>query len=174
MEHLDALPLARRRLQGTPFDVVALAVDESTPGIEDVVSELRLIAAGSPRIAALCDGPEQVPATAPFDLVIQHSRDTEHLTAALEGLRGPETPDVPPNDWPQPLGEKTATSIRAALDRGDIDSLLALAESLKDQPDAPAADVETLMHAARHFNLETLRQLAMRCGGGPTRDPSTH
>lgn len=176
---------ARQRLHDQAFDLVLLDIGEPDQTAQENASELRLVAAGQPKVVALCNGGLSQAARhaeqAGFDAVLTKPIDPGQLMATLGALlelpaatslgQHAQSSHAVETPWPQPLGRETATKIYAALDRGDIDSLFALADELAVHSDAPPSDVQTLGLLARLFDFAALRRLAEQLGAGPTDGP---
>jgi len=145
---------------------------------QEAASELRLIAVGEPRIVAVSATPfpdfARKARQAGFDAFLAKPFDHGQLVTTVAALLCPPEPhdgaaaqlgSQPPPvsaDWPQPLALDSAERMRAAIELGDIGSLMQLAEELTDNPAAPRAEVENLALMTRLFDFDGLRQLSER------------
>jgi len=183
IEGETSLAGARTRLQSDSFDMVLIDIDPPGQAALDEASELKLVAAGAPKVVALCE-PERAQAHAPmpdpgFDAVLAKPVDQTQLVATMQSLLNPQAgadrktaTEVPAAaTWPQPLGRDTAARLHAALDLADIDALADLADELAGRSDVPRQETEALQRSVRLFDPDALRGLAERCARDGTEPP---
>lgn len=174
----ETLEVAHQSLQQQAFDLVLIDVRVPDDVAQEAASELRLIATGEPRIVAVSATPfpnfEGKARQVGFDAFLAKPFDHGQLVTTIAALLHPseqpgsaaaQIPSLPPQiaaAWPEALAIDSAARMRAAIELGDIGSLIQLAEELSDNPAAPRADVENLALMTRLFDFDGLRQLSQR------------
>lgn len=169
---------ARRRLQQDAFDLVLLDIGSTSRSAQVDARELRLLAAGEPKLVALCAGglseTLRDDGYGAFDRCLTKPLDPAQLVETIRALLEPPNPDwteaTPPRQitqpWPQPLGREFAAKIQTAVEHGDVDDLFSLVDGLAERTDAPRPDVEALRLAAHLFDFEALLRLANHLSQG--------